>query len=132
LCDPAPSDPTDRLTDPRAWPVSLQSPFENRSIRVTVRTFEESPAIQVSARRGYRLVAVHLAVTNRGSGSFEYGNSQFLLVDDAGLYAFDIGWRYSTAALGDYQPLDLGPLREGQTETGWLLFEISNVARPSA
>ena len=75
---------------------------------------------------------MHLAVTNRGSGSFEYGNSQFLLVDDAGLYAFDIGWRYSAAALGAYQPLDLGPLREGRTETGWLLFEISNVARPSA
>ena len=112
--------------------VILSSPVEDRKLQVTVTAFSDPFEGGAAIRRGYRSVAAHVAMTNRGAEPFEGENSAIALLDDAGLYAFDMSWQYSDVTLKGYPPLRFERLEQGESAAGWLIFQISVEARPSA
>jgi hypothetical protein len=112
--------------------VTLRNPLGDRQLRVTVLEFVDPIKIEGNGNRGFRFVAAHLEVANPGQRPFRFDGTELMLLDDAGVYAFNQAYRYSEATLADYEPLDLERLAPGETETGWLVFEISTEAQPSA
>jgi hypothetical protein len=112
--------------------VLLASPFQDRKLQVAVTAFADPFGGRASIRRGYRLVAAHLSATSRGSDSFEVDPSSFALLDDAGLYGFDMSWQLSRAELANHAPLRVKELEQGESTDGWLFFQVAVEARPSA
>ena len=54
-------------------------------------------------------------MTNRGKVDLNLKDAEFLLVDDAGLYAFDTSSLYKEDSLGRRTPIQIGELERGET-----------------
>lgn len=88
------------------------------------------PSITAS-RRGYRVVGVNLTLTNRGSATFNHGRNQIFLLDDAGLYVWEMMQYPRFHGERTEERLDWTELKPGDTASGWLYYEILNAAKPA-
>ena len=113
-------------------PVSLADPVTGRNLEITVTESSDSYGAMKSTRRGFRLVAFHLVAKNKGPDPFAMDDAQFLLVDDAGIYAFNMAALAYGPDMARYSPLMIDGIAPGKTIDGWLVFQISLEARPAA
>jgi hypothetical protein len=123
----------DRFRHPRiGQSVTLENPLGDRQLQVTVTDFTDTISVQGLGRRGFRFVAAHLELANRGLRPFQVDSNELVLLDDAGLYAYNLAGSYMETSLKDFEPLEVGRLTPGETRSGWLVFEVPSVAKPAA
>ncbi len=110
--------------------VRIQNARGDLQVDAAVTELSDPHPSRTASRRGYRVVGVKLTLTNRGSATFEHAGNQLLLLDDAGLYVWDMQYLRVRREQTE-QSLNWREIKPGDSISGWLYYEILSAAKPA-
>lgn len=110
--------------------VRIQNARGDLQVDAAVTELSDPHPSRTASRRGYRVVGVKLTLTNRGSATFEHAGNQLLLLDDAGLYVWDMQYLRVRREQTE-QSLNWREIKPGESISGWLYYEILSAAKPA-